>query len=115
MLADIPHELAVQISGRGKDAANNDIAFNFGKPEFDLVEPGRIGGSVVNMDAGMIDQKLFHALCLVSREVVDNDVNLALARLMSEEMGKKGDEFFTGMSGCRLADDLTRPCVQRCI
>jgi hypothetical protein len=37
--ANILHEFAGKIGDRGEDAARNDVAFNFGKPDLDLIQP----------------------------------------------------------------------------
>ena len=84
MLTNVAHEFVAEIGGGGEDAARDDIAFDLGKPEFDLIEPRRIGGREVNVHAGMIGQELLDACGFVSRKVVDDDVDLALARLLSQ-------------------------------
>jgi|GraSoi_2013_60cm_1033757.scaffolds.fasta_scaffold174745_2 hypothetical protein len=35
---------AVEIFNRTEDAAGDQISLDFGKPDFDLVEPGGVGG-----------------------------------------------------------------------
>ena len=40
--ADVFHQLSGKIGDGGEDAAGNDVALDFGKPGFDLIEPGRI-------------------------------------------------------------------------
>src|ERR1035437_8585539 len=37
-------EFASQVGDRGEDAARNDLAFDLGEPDLDLVEPGRVSG-----------------------------------------------------------------------
>jgi hypothetical protein len=44
-------ELAGQIGDGGEDAAGDDFALDFGEPQFDLIEPGGVGGSEVETDA----------------------------------------------------------------
>jgi hypothetical protein len=43
VVADVAHELARQILYRSKDSSRNNVALNLGKPNFDLVEPARVG------------------------------------------------------------------------
>ena len=43
---DVAAEFASQVGNRGEDAARDDLAFDLGEPDLDLVEPGRIGGGV---------------------------------------------------------------------
>jgi len=47
VLADVAHELALEIGHGGEDAAGDDIALDLGEPEFNLVEPGRVRRGVV--------------------------------------------------------------------
>ena len=42
--ANVAHELAGEIFDRGEDSASDDLSFDTGKPDFDLVQPGRISG-----------------------------------------------------------------------
>ena len=40
VLADVGHDAACELLGRGEDASVDEIAFDLGEPEFDLIEPG---------------------------------------------------------------------------
>ena len=51
-MTDVAHELAGQVLDRGEDPAGNHIAFDRGEPVFDLVEPGGVGRSVVEVHFG---------------------------------------------------------------
>jgi len=46
VMLDIAHQLASQVGDEGEDAPRRDILLDRGDPEFDLIEPGRIGRSV---------------------------------------------------------------------
>src|SRR5258705_12143811 len=48
VLLDVADELSRQIGFGSEDSSSNDMALNFGKPDFDLIEPARIGRSVMN-------------------------------------------------------------------
>ncbi len=48
---DVLHQLATQIGRRGEDAARDDVALNFGEPEFDLIQPGTVGRGEMQCDA----------------------------------------------------------------
>src|SRR5215471_11933476 len=50
---DVATKFTRQIGDRCEDAARNDLAFDFGEPEFDLVEPRRIGRREVKLHARM--------------------------------------------------------------
>ena len=52
------------------------MRFDFGEPDLDLVEPGGVGGREVKADSRVLLQKLADRVCLVSREVIEEDVNL---------------------------------------
>lgn len=43
VLPDIAHDLPFEIMSRRKDTAGDEITLNLGEPQFDLVEPGRVG------------------------------------------------------------------------
>jgi hypothetical protein len=68
---------------------------------FDLVEPGGIGRSVVEMDFGVSREELLCPLGLVGREVVGNEMNLLAARLIGDHFGEKGHELVCRESGIR--------------
>ena len=74
--ADIASQLACEVRDRRKDAAGDDFSFNARKPEFDLVEPGRVSGREVQMYVGVIGNEILHQLRFVGREVIQNDVDL---------------------------------------
>jgi hypothetical protein len=46
---DVTAEFASQFGGRGEDAPPDHLGFDFGEPEFDLVESRRIGRSEVKV------------------------------------------------------------------
>jgi hypothetical protein len=102
-MTDVFHEFSLKVGHRGEDPAGNDIAFDFGKPEFDLIEPGRVSGSEVQMHARVPFQELLDALGLVGREVVGDDVDLFAARLIDDDVSQEGDELSRRMSACSLA------------
>ena len=66
---DVTHDLASQISLGSKDAPRDQVALNLGKPDFDLVEPGRIGGCVMEGDPGIFFQKESHRLVLCAERL----------------------------------------------
>ena len=39
---DVAHNFAFEIVSRREDAASDQIALNFGEPDFDLIEPRRV-------------------------------------------------------------------------
>ena len=51
-MTEVTHQLAGQVLNRGEDPAGNNIALDLGEPVFDLVEPGRVGRRVVEVQFG---------------------------------------------------------------
>ncbi len=50
--------LRSQIFDRSKDAASNEIALDFREPDFDLIEPRRIGRRVMDAYFRVTSQKI---------------------------------------------------------
>jgi hypothetical protein len=46
--ADRAHDFAIEIFDRRKDAAGDDVALDFGEPDFDLVKPRGVSGRGMN-------------------------------------------------------------------
>ena len=42
MASEIASDFASEVSSGSEDAAGEQIALNFGEPDFDLIEPGRV-------------------------------------------------------------------------
>ena len=89
-----------------KDAAGDQIALNFGEPDFDLVKSGRVGRCVMDGDVWMLGQKRDDTLGLMSRKVVYDDVNFLVDRLGGHYVGQKGDKLRAGVPGGRLSKHL---------
>ncbi len=43
VLLDVTDQLSREVGFGSEDSSSNDLALNFGKPDFDLIEPTRIG------------------------------------------------------------------------
>ena len=115
VLLDVTDEFSGEVGLRSEDSSSNDLALNFGKPDFDLVEPTRIGGSVMDPNGRIGVEELENALGFMCAQVVDHDVNLSARRLAGDDLAQKLDEFSAGMPSCRLADDVAGAGIQRCI
>ena len=50
VLVDVAYELSLQIRDACEDASCADVAFDLGKPYFDLVEPGRVSRREAEVD-----------------------------------------------------------------
>jgi len=73
---DVPSDLARQVRDGLEDPAREQIAFDPGKPEFDLVQPRGIGRREVEPDPWMRVEKRVDTLRLVGGQVIDNHMNL---------------------------------------
>src|SRR6266700_6913066 len=113
VVMDIGEELAAEVAGRGEDAAVDEVALDLGEPELDLVEPGRISGREMKTQIGVVGQELLDALGLVGREVVEDDVDLELARLSGDQRTQEGDELSAGVVGSCLPEHLAGLGVER--
>ena len=109
----VPLKFARQILDRGEDSASNDIALDLGEPVFYLIEPGRVGRGVVEMDVGVSREELLNPLGLVGREVVGNEMNLLAARLIGNQLGEEGDELLAGVTRGGFAHHLAAFGVKR--
>ena len=89
VLTDVAHEFFVQVLDRCEYPPCDDIALDFGKPQFHLIEPGGIGRGEMYMDVGMSCEKLFDLRGFVSGEIVSDDMDLFALGLMSDELREK--------------------------
>jgi hypothetical protein len=74
VLLDVADELSRQIGFGSEDSSSNDMALNFGKPDFDLIEPARIGRSVMNPNGRIGVEELENACGFMCAQVVGHDV-----------------------------------------
>jgi hypothetical protein len=111
--ADVAHDFAVEIFDRTEDAAGDEVALDFGKPDFDLVEPGGVGGRVMNPHFGMTSQKITGCLGLMRAQVITDDMHRLLLGLACDEIFQKRDELCTGVTGASLANDLAAGVMER--
>jgi hypothetical protein len=54
VVADVAKDFSSEIVERGKEASRDDLPLDFGKPDFDLVKPGRVSGGKMKVDLGML-------------------------------------------------------------
>jgi hypothetical protein len=112
VVADVTEDFSSEIVEGGKNASSDDLPLNFGKPDFDLVKPRRIGGCKVNVDLGMMGQKVVNELGFVGREIIGNDVDLASQGLGGHDAGKKVHELGAGMALSSLAQDFSASGIE---
>ena len=106
VVADIAHELSLQIGDRGEHAAGDHVALDSAEPQFHLIEPGGIGRSEVQLHVRMLGEERLDLVSLVRREIVRDHVDLLAARLIEHDVGEKGHELGRGMAGGGLAQHL---------
>ena len=92
---DIASDFASEVGFGSKDAASDQIALNFGEPDFDLIKPGRVSRCVMELKVGMDGEELRHGLSFVRREVVGDDVDLLALGLCGDHSSEKGHELRT--------------------
>jgi hypothetical protein len=100
------------IRHRGEHAAGDDFAFDASEPDFDLIEPGRVGGSEVKLHVGMIGKEILHELRFMGRQVVQNDVDFLLGWATGDDLAQEGDEFCAGVTGRGPSVNLSRLGVE---
>src|SRR5215207_150215 len=112
VMPDVTKDFSSEIVDGGEDASGNDLPLDFGKPDFDLVKPRRIGGRKMNADLGMMGQKVIDELGFMGREIISDDVDLASEGLRGHDVGKKVDELATGMALSRRAQDFSASGIE---
>ena len=75
VVTNVFHDFAREISFRGEDAPGDEVALNLGKPELNLIEPGTVGGGVMESQVGMNGQKLMDPGAFMRGEIIDNDMD----------------------------------------
>jgi len=101
--ANVSAEFSSQIGDGSEDAAADHIALDFGEPEFDLMEPRRIGWGEVKAYLRMFGQEELHLFGLVSRKIIENDVNLLMRCTAGDDLFEEVDELRAGVPRGRLA------------
>ena len=78
---DVAHDLSFEIVSGPEDAASDQVTLDLREPDFELVEPGRVGWCVVDSEVWMLGQKREDSLGLMSGKVVHDDVDFLVGRL----------------------------------
>ncbi len=84
VLADVVHDLFVQVLDAGEDAACDHIALYLGKPNLHLVEPGRVGERVMDMHIGREQQPRLNQCGFVATHVVADHMDLLILVMMKK-------------------------------
>ncbi len=91
----------------------DDVALDLGEPELDLIQPRRVRGREVQLHTAMPGEERPHRLCLVGREIVENDVDLAPRRLRSDDVREERQKVGARVPRGGLPDHLAGLGVQR--
>ena len=110
--ADVAHEFAFEVGFGSKNPSGDQVALDLGKPEFDLVEPGGVGGRKVQTDVRMLGKEVCDAFGFVGGEVVGNEMDLFAFWLGRDHVAQKGDEFGAGVAGRGLPQHLAAGSVE---
>jgi len=106
VVATVATNLPGEISDGRKDAAGEELAFNVGKPELDLIEPGRIRRREMQVHVRMIQQKRSDGLGFVRRQIVGDDVNRPALRLRGDDVAEEFDKGGAGVPRHGLTKDF---------
>ena len=112
VLLDVTKELSRQVSFGSENSSINDRALNFGEPDFDLVEPTRIGRRVMEPNCRIGVKELKNTLGFVRAQVVGHDMNFSASRLAGHDRAQKVNKFRTGMSVGGLTDDVAGASIK---
>ena len=106
--ADVGHDPAGQVVHGSEDATMDQVPFDLGEPELDLIKPGGVGGREMEVNVGTILQELLNGPGLMDRQIVQDDMDLPALGLFGEEVGQEGDELLRSVACGGLAVDLPR-------
>src|SRR3954447_22153608 len=107
-MPNVATNLASEVRDGRKDAPGEQLAFDLCKPELDLIQPGRVGRSEMELDVRMIEEKRSDGLGLVGRQVIGDHMNLPPLRLRGDDLAEEFDKRGAGVPGHGLPEDLTR-------
>ena len=112
VLLDVTKELSRKVGFGSKDSSSNDSALNFRKPDFDLVEPTRIGRRIMEPNCWIGVEEFKNTLGFVGAQVVGHDMNFSASRLAGHDGAQKVDKFDAGMPVGGLPDDVAGASIQ---
>ena len=115
VLLDVTKELSRKVGFGSKDSPSNDSALNFRKPDFDLVEPTRIGRRIMEPNCWIGVEEFKNTLGFVGAQVVGHDMNFSASRLAGHDRAQKVDKFDAGMPVGGLTDDVAGASIKCCI
>jgi hypothetical protein len=91
---------------------HQSASLDFGKPDLHLIEPTRIGRSVVEANRGIFLEELENLLGFMGAQVVDDEVNFSTLGPAGHDLVQKTNKLGTGMSGGGLSHDVAGAGVE---
>src|SRR5688572_23386233 len=97
VLRDVAPSLPREVRQRREDAAGQQVAFDFRKPEFHLIDPRGIRRREVQMHARIRVKERLDPFRLVRSQVIDDDVDLTSPWLRGYDVAEKLDKGIAGV------------------
>ncbi len=113
MIDKLPDATA-RIRYRGEGAAANSALSDQPEPTLDLVEPGAVGGGVMNMKTLMSCKPAAHSGVFVSGVVVHDRMQIKLAGHRGIDMPQEAQEFLMSVARLPLSEHRAVGHIQRC-
>ena len=104
--------LSFELGNGGEGAAADGLPGDDVEPDFDLVEPGGVGGGEVKMVAGPVDEPALDAGVLVGTVVVDDEVDIEVRGHVGIDVPEEAQEFLVAVARLALGEDLAGGKVQ---
>ncbi len=82
----------LQVWDRGEYASRDHVAFDLGEPQLDLVEPGRVGRSEVQLDVRMLCKERLQPAWSCARTGCRRSHGSPFPRLVGDDVGEERDE-----------------------
>jgi len=95
-----------QIGDRREGAAANGTLRDQPEPSLDLVEPGTVGGNVVQLHAPMLGEPSSYSRMLVSTVVIEHQMQIEALWSIGLDVAQKREEFLMAMTRFALSEDL---------
>ena len=92
VLLDVANHFSGQVGGGGEDSPGNDIALDFGKPDFNLIKPARIGWSVTDPDGWIGIEEPENTLGFMCAQVIGHEVNFSALRQAGHGLAQEVDK-----------------------
>src|SRR3990172_5196096 len=103
----------LELAGAAVRPAAQLLLGETGEPALDLVDPGRVGGREVHVEARVARQPAPDERCLVGPVVVDDQVHLQVGGDLGVDAPQELPELDRAVPAVRLADDLAAHDVER--